>query len=69
MAIHPKQVPIIQEAFTPSQAEIESAERLLAAYKANQALGIGVFAHEGKMVDMPMIKAAQNVLLRAGRLL
>lgn len=69
LAIHPKQVPIIQEAFTPSQAEIESAERLLAAYKANQALGIGVFAHEGKMVDMPMIKAAQNVLLRAGRLL
>ncbi|MFQ3535185.1 MAG: CoA ester lyase [Aggregatilineales bacterium] len=68
LAIHPKQVPIIQAAFTPSESEIAAAERLLAAYKANQAVGIGVFAHEGKMVDMPMIKAAQNVLMRAGKL-
>jgi citrate lyase beta subunit len=69
LAIHPKQVPIIQAAFTPSEAEIASAERLLAAYKANQAVGIGVFAYEGKMVDMPMIRAAQNILRRAGRTL
>jgi len=69
LAIHPKQVPIIQAAFTPSEAEIASAERLLAAYKANQAAGIGVFAHEGKMVDMPMIRAAQDILRRAGRTL
>lgn len=66
LAIHPRQVPVIQEAFTPSPEEVERAKRLIEAFEAHQAEGTGVFAFEGKMVDMPMIRAAQRVLARAG---
>lgn len=67
LAIHPNQIAPIQTAFMPTQDEIATAERLIVAFKERQASGVGVFAHEGKMVDMPMIRAAQNVLARAGR--
>lgn len=65
MAIHPKQLPAIHEAFTPSDEEIERARRLVEVHAAHQAGGEGVFAHEGKMVDWPMIRAAQRLLSRA----
>lgn len=64
-AIHPKQIAPINEAFTPSAQEVERAQRLLAAHDQNQAIGSGAFAFEGKMVDMPVVRAAQAVLARA----
>lgn len=63
--IHPNQVEIVQEAFTPSAEEIEKASRLMEAYEAHQASGRGTFAWEGKMVDAPVVKAAGQVLARA----
>jgi citrate lyase beta subunit len=68
LAIHPKQVAPIQQAFTPSAEEIERARALIAAHDAQQAAGMGVFVYEGKMIDMPMIRAAQAVLARAAGL-
>lgn len=65
LAIHPKQVAPIQEVFTPSDAEIESAKKLIDAFNANQDAGTGVFEYEGKMIDMPMIRAALGILERA----
>ena len=65
-AIHPNQIAPINETFTPSQEEIDRAQKLLNAFNENQAKGAGAFAFEGKMVDMPVIRAAQNVLARAG---
>ncbi|MCC6614107.1 MAG: CoA ester lyase [Anaerolineae bacterium] len=65
LAIHPNQVEIIQQVFTPSPEDIQRARRLIEAHDAHQAAGTGVFAFEGKMVDMPMIRAAQTVLSRA----
>jgi citrate lyase beta subunit len=65
LAIHPKQVEPIQQVFTPKPDEIESASRLLDAFNAQQGQGIGVFEYEGKMIDMPMIRAALHVLKRA----
>lgn len=65
-AIHPNQIAPINETFTPSQEEIDRAQELLNAFNENQAKGAGAFAFEGKMVDMPVIRAAQNVLARAG---
>jgi citrate lyase beta subunit len=65
LAIHPKQVALIQQVFTPKLDEIESAQRLLDAFNAQQAAGTGVFEYEGKMIDMPMIRAALHVLKRA----
>ncbi len=65
LAIHPRQVGPISEVFTPSDDAITSARRLVEAYQAHQASGTGAFALDGKMVDAPMIRAAERMLARA----
>lgn len=64
--IHPAQVGPVQAAFTPSEKDVEKAKALLEAFNFHQAAGRGAFAFEGKMVDMPIIRRAQNILVRAG---
>ena len=63
--IHPRQVAVVQEAFTPDQAAIESARQMVQAFEAHQAKGAGAFALDGRMIDMPLVKAARGVLKRA----
>jgi len=63
--IHPSQVKPVQEAFSPRDEEIDYARRLIAAFEAAQKEGSGAIAFEGKMIDLPLVKAAQNVLERA----
>ena len=63
--IHPNQVNIVQEAFTPSQEEIADASALIDAFNAHQAAGAGAFEYNGKMIDMPLLKQAQKVLDKA----
>lgn len=65
LAIHPKQVAPIQQVFTPTPAQITAAQALIAAHAEHQAAGEGVFVHEGRMVDMPMIRSAESLLARA----
>lgn len=65
MAIHPKQVAVINEVFSPSPEEIAAATELIAAHEEHQAAGTGAFAFHGKMVDMPMIRAAESVIDKA----
>lgn len=65
MAIHPRHIEPINRIFAPSPEEIEQAQRLLQAHAAHQAAGTGVFAFEGKMVDMPLVRAAEHILARA----
>jgi len=64
-AIHPNQIAPIQAAFTPSAEAIAQARRLLEAYKRWRAVGVGAFALDNKMVDAPIIKAAERVLAKA----
>jgi citrate lyase beta subunit len=63
--IHPAQVAPVQEAFTPDGGAIEKARLLVEAFDAHQKEGRGAFALEGKMIDMPLVRAAQGVLERA----
>jgi citrate lyase subunit beta/citryl-CoA lyase len=63
LAIHPAQVAPINESFTPSQAEIEHARRVLAAFDATP--GAGVVALDGKMIDIPHLKQATRTLAAA----
>jgi len=63
--IHPNQVAPAQEAFTPDDEAIAQARRLVEAFGEHQAKGSGAFALDGKMIDMPLVKAAQNLLARA----
>ena len=67
LAIHPRHIETILAAFTPSDEEVAAAQRLVDAYAASQAAGAGVFVLDGKMVDTPMLRAAQRILDRAGR--
>lgn len=60
--IHPKQVPILNEAFTPTEAEIENAEKIADRYSAALASGEGAVALEGKMIDLPVVARAKRVL-------
>jgi citrate lyase beta subunit len=63
--IHPNQVAPVQEAFTPDAAAIAQALRVLQAFERYQEDGYGAFALDGKMVDAPVVKAAERVLARA----
>lgn len=63
--IHPNQVSPTQEAFTPTEAEIAYAKRVVEAFHFHQQAGSGAFALDGKMIDMPIVKAAERILLRA----
>jgi len=64
LAIHPAQVAIINECFSPSAEEISHAERVLAAFAANPDAGtVGL---DGKMIDIPHLKQAKRVLAQAG---
>jgi len=63
--IHPAQVAPAQEAFTPSAEAIAKARRIADAFETNRREGRGAFALDGKMVDMPILRAAQRVLERA----
>lgn len=63
--IHPNQVEPVQTAFTPDDETIRQAIRLMDAFQQNQQAGQGAFALDGKMVDAPIMKAAERVLARA----
>lgn len=63
--IHPNQVQVTQEAFTPSDAAIAEARRIVATFEVSQKEGRGAYALDGRMIDMPLVKNAQKVLDRA----
>ncbi|MGD0877121.1 MAG: CoA ester lyase [Anaerolineales bacterium] len=63
--IHPQQVTPVQEAFTPDEAAIASARRIVETFELHQAAGSGAFALDGRMIDRPLVIAAQGVLERA----
>ena len=63
--IHPAHVPIINEEYGASDAELDRARRLLAAFDVATANGEGAVAFEGSMVDLPIVIRAQRLLARA----
>jgi citrate lyase subunit beta-like protein len=63
--IHPNQVSVVQEAFTPSDESIAYARRIVETFEASQKEGKGAYSLDGKMIDMPLLKNAQKVLARA----
>lgn len=67
-AIHPSQIPVIQDAFRPSDVKIQWAKGLVAAFEQAQGEGKGAFVYEGNMIDMPLLKQAYNILRFAQRI-
>jgi citrate lyase subunit beta/citryl-CoA lyase len=64
-AIHPNQVLVMNELFAPTAAEVAHARELLAAYDEAAALGRGALDFRGRMVDMPVVLRARELLRRA----
>ena len=64
--IHPNQIRIIHDVFNPTEAEIAKAQKILAAAKEAAERGQGAVTVDGKMVDTPVVKRAEYVLVRAG---
>ena len=63
-AIHPGQVGPINTAFTPSDADLQWARRVVEAFASNPSSG--ALALDGRMLDRPHLRSAQRVLSRAG---
>ncbi|WP_204079096.1 HpcH/HpaI aldolase/citrate lyase family protein [Mycobacterium riyadhense] len=64
-AIHPNQVPVANEVYSPTADEIALAERNVAAYREAEASGRGAVGVNGVLVDAAHVKLAQQVLVRA----
>ncbi len=65
MVIHPRQLDVVNRAFSPTAEEIAQAQRVVQAAQEHAANGIGAFALDGRMVDGPIIKQAERVLMQA----
>jgi len=63
--IHPSQIRIIHEAFAPSDAEIEKALKIVAAFEEAQQRGLGVVSLGSKMIDPPVVERARKLVARA----
>ena len=65
--IHPKQVEVLNEELTPSAEEIAHAQGLLAAFEAGLEQGKGAVEYKGKMIDLPVVERARELLNNAQR--
>ncbi|MEL7301006.1 MAG: L-malyl-CoA/beta-methylmalyl-CoA lyase [Pseudomonadota bacterium] len=64
-AIHPKQVALANEVFTPSEAAITEAKEILAAMEDAKASGAGATVYKGRLVDIASIKQAEVIVKQA----
>ncbi len=64
-AIHPNQIAIANQIFSPTPEEIDYARRLDAAYTQAQSKGLGAVAFEGKMVDVAIVRSVRNTIQKA----
>ncbi|MEQ5870518.1 CoA ester lyase [Sagittula sp. NFXS13] len=64
--IHPKVVPVLNEAFSPSEAAVARARQIVAAAKDAAAAGTGAFLLDGEFIDLPVLNRAKAVLAKVG---
>ncbi len=63
--VHPLQIPVIHDAFAPTTAEIEKAQKIVAAYHEARQKGLGVVSLGSKMIDAPVVQRALKLMARA----
>lgn len=63
--IHPKQVELLHRAYAPTETEVEHAQRVLSAAEEGVRKGLGAISLDGRMIDPPVIREAEEVLSRA----
>jgi citrate lyase subunit beta/citryl-CoA lyase len=62
VAIHPRQVAVINEVFSPTAAELERARKLMDAFRKSEALGRGAVQFQGMMIDYANLRWAKRIL-------
>lgn len=62
ITIHPNQIDIVNEMFTPSEAVVAEAQELLDLFAQNEAKGIMAFSYKGEMVDVPHLTRARKIV-------
>lgn len=65
MCIHPAQVPVVNDSFTPAPDRIAWAQRVLDAAAERDVEGVGVFRVDGEMIDAPLVSRAEQIRERA----
>jgi citrate lyase subunit beta/citryl-CoA lyase len=65
ISIHPKQIEVINQEFTPSRTDAEEAMALINAFEEHARRGAGAFAWKGQMMDLPHLTRAQKIAERA----
>jgi len=66
ISIHPSQIPVINDVFTPAKDAVDEARELVALFEVNARHGIYAFTFKGQMVDAPHLNRARKLLARAG---
>ena len=64
-AIHPKQIALANEVFTPSDAKVSEAKEILDAMEEAQKSGAGAVVYKGRLVDIASIKQAEVIVKQA----
>jgi citrate lyase subunit beta/citryl-CoA lyase len=64
-AIHPDQIAIANEVFSPTPEEVRDARAAIEAYRSAEASGVGAIGHDGRLVDAAHMRLAENVLYKA----
>ena len=68
LCIHPNQVDICNAIFSPTEKDIEYANKVIAAFKEAEAAGTAVIQVDGKFIDPPVVKMADRILKMAQRI-
>jgi citrate lyase subunit beta/citryl-CoA lyase len=66
ISIHPSQIAVINDVFTPAKEAVDEARELVALFEVNARNGIFAFTFKGQMVDAPHLNRAKKLLARAG---
>lgn len=64
-AIHPSQIEVANQVFSPSEAEVAYARKLDAAYTEALAQGLGAIAIDGRMIDVAVVRSVRNIIHKA----
>ena len=63
--VHPRQVPVVHEAYSPSEQEVDRAMQIVGAFEEAQKLGLAVVSLGSKMIDPPVVERARRLVAQA----
>ncbi|MFH1090071.1 MAG: CoA ester lyase [Pseudomonadota bacterium] len=65
LCVHPRQVEVLNQVFSPRAEEIEQARKIVQAFEEAEKHGLGAIQVEGKFIDLPVIERARRILRSA----